>query len=88
MTLIINAEIRSQLEYASDVWDPHHVWDIMQLEKVQRRVAHWVLNDCDRFSSVTLMLYRSVIMANSKQPFKLVASYLDNKHCTKCFINS
>ena len=27
--------IKPQLEYASDVWDPHHVGDIMELEKVQ-----------------------------------------------------
>ena len=27
--------IRLQLEYASDVWDPHYVGDIMELEKVQ-----------------------------------------------------
>ena len=33
-----------QLEYTSDVWDPHHVGDIMELE-VQRRAAHRVLND-------------------------------------------
>ena len=36
--------VRAQLEYASDVWDPHYVGDIMELEKVQRRAA-WVLND-------------------------------------------
>ena len=27
--------IRFQLEYTSDVWDPHHVGDIMELEKAQ-----------------------------------------------------
>ena len=48
--------IRLQLEYVSDVWDPHHVGDIMELEKVQRRAAHWVLNNCGRFSSVTSIL--------------------------------
>ena len=26
--------VRPQLEYASDVWDPHYVGDIMELEKV------------------------------------------------------
>ena len=31
--------VRPQLEYASDVWDPHQVGDIMKLEKVQRRAA-------------------------------------------------
>ena len=48
--------VRPQLEYASDVWDPHQVGDIMELEKVQRRAARWVLNDYDRLSSVTSML--------------------------------
>ena len=45
--------IRPQLEYASDVWDLHHVGDIMEIEKVHLRVARWVLNDYGRFSSVT-----------------------------------
>ena len=31
--------VRPQLEYASDVWDPHQVGDIMELEKVQRIAA-------------------------------------------------
>ena len=44
--------VRPQLEYASDVWDPHQVGDTMELEKVQRRAACWVLNDYGRFSSV------------------------------------
>ena len=48
--------VRPQLEYASDVWDPHYVGDIMELEKVQRRAAHWVLNDYGWFSSVSSML--------------------------------
>ena len=48
--------VRPQLEYASDVWDPHYVGDIMDLEKVQRRAARWVLNDYGLFSSVSSML--------------------------------
>ena len=48
--------VRPQLEYASDVWDPHHAGEIMDLEKVQQRAARWVLNDYGRFSSVTSML--------------------------------
>ena len=47
--------IRPQLEYASDVWDLHHVGDIMEIEKVHLRVARWVLNDYGRFSSVTVV---------------------------------
>jgi len=48
--------IRPQLEYASDVWDPYHVEDITELEKVQQRAARWVMNDYGRYSSVTSML--------------------------------
>ena len=42
--------------HVPDIWDPNHVGDIMELEKVQQRAAHWVMNDKSRFSSVTLML--------------------------------
>ena len=35
--------VRPQLEYASDVWDPHLVGDIMELEKVQQRAARWMI---------------------------------------------
>ena len=59
--------VRPQLEYASDVWDPHQVDDIMELEKVQRRAARWVLNDYGRLSSV-----RSVIMANSSSSLQTI----------------
>jgi len=48
--------VRPQLEYASDVWDPNHVEDIVELEKEQQRAAHWVMNDYGRYSSVTSML--------------------------------
>ena len=48
--------VRPQLEYTSDVWDPHYVGDIMELEKVQQRAARWVLNDYGRSSSVSSML--------------------------------
>ena len=29
--------VRPQLEYASDVWDPHYIGDIMELEKVHNK---------------------------------------------------
>ena len=46
------------MEYAAPVWDPHYHNATMQLEKVQRRAARWVLNDYDRYSSVTAMLHQ------------------------------
>ena len=45
----------STLEYASTVWDPHLVKDIMKLEAVQRRAARFVVGDFCRWSSVTEM---------------------------------
>ena len=42
--------VRPQLEYASDVWDPHQTGDIVELEKIQRRAARWVMNDYGRLS--------------------------------------
>ena len=73
--------VRPQFEYASDVWDPHHIGDIMKLETVQGRAACCVLNDYDRFNSVTSML-------DQLSWFTLIARYLDYIHCTKCFIIS
>ena len=34
--------IRPHLEYASTVWDPFLVKDVLELEKIQRRAARWV----------------------------------------------
>ena len=48
--------VRPQLEYASDVWDPHQTGDIVELEKIQRSAARWVMNDYGRLSSVTSIL--------------------------------
>ena len=48
--------VHPSMEYAAAIWDPYHHNDILQLEKVQRRVARWALNDFDRYSSVTAML--------------------------------
>ena len=52
--------VRPQLEYASDVWDPHYVGDIMELEKVQRRAARWVL----WLIQFSFLNVKSIIMAN------------------------
>jgi hypothetical protein len=48
--------VRSKLEYACSVWNPHLVKDISRLEMTQRRAARWVCNDYSRESSVTSML--------------------------------
>jgi len=48
--------VRTSMEYAAAVWDPHQVGDIQELEKVQRRAARWVMNDYGRYNSVTTMI--------------------------------
>ena len=48
--------IRPLLEYASCVWDPHQLYLINTLEKVQRRAARWVASDYNPMSSVTYLL--------------------------------
>jgi len=50
--------VRPTLEYASFMWDPYQTVHITNIEKIQRRVARWVLHDYSRYSSVTSMLYQ------------------------------
>ena len=52
------ALVRPLLEYCQAVWDPHQSNTISDIERVQRRAAHFVLNDYNRQSSVTAMLDR------------------------------
>ena len=49
--------VRSTLEYAVAIWDPHLVKDCDMLEKVQRRSARFVKGDFRTTSSVTEMLH-------------------------------
>ena len=48
--------VRSSLEYAAVVWDPHLLKHKQKLEKTQRKAARWICNDYGRQSSVTGML--------------------------------
>ena len=38
------ALVRPQLEYACQVWDPHKKCQIDDLERIQKKAAHWVTN--------------------------------------------
>ena len=44
------------MEYAAVAWDPYQQNNINALEKIQRRAACWVMNDYDRYSSVSNLL--------------------------------
>ena len=48
--------VRSTLEYACTVWDPHLVKDINSLEKVQRLAARVVVHDFSSYTSVTAIM--------------------------------
>ena len=48
--------IRSRLEYASAIWDPHMKKHINSLEAIQRRAARFTTQDFGRTSSVSRML--------------------------------
>ena len=41
------------MEYASIVWAPHTNCQIVTLEKIQCRAAHFVCNNYSRYDSVT-----------------------------------
>ena len=55
MTAFISL-VRSVLEYAATIWDPHLSKDINALQGVQRKAARFVKNDYGLLSSVTSML--------------------------------
>jgi len=50
------ALVRSGMEYASIVWDPHTSKNINQLEKVQRSAARWVRSSYARTTNVTKLM--------------------------------
>ena len=49
--------IRPVIEYAAVAWDPYQLNNINALQKIQHRVAHWVMNDYGRYSSVSNLLH-------------------------------
>ena len=48
--------VRSGMEYASTVWDPHLSKDKDSMERVQRRAARWITSSYDQTTSVTALL--------------------------------
>lgn len=53
--LLYTTYVRSQLEYASSIWDPWHSTLIHTLEAIQNRSARFILNNFNRTASVTHM---------------------------------
>ena len=52
------ALVRPLLEYCQTIWDPHQRSNIENINKIQRRAAHFVLHDYARTSSVSEMLQK------------------------------
>ena len=69
--------VRTQVEYASSVWNPHTKQNISKIEMVQRRAARWVKHNYSTHSSVSNMLadlgWRS--LKNRQIDFQLVMLY-------------
>ena len=65
------------LEYAAPVWSPFLQCQIYQIEKIQRNMARFVLNDYSQYSSATNMInHLSWPTLTSRQIFlKLLSFY-------------
>ena len=72
--------VRSKLSYCSQVWRPHLIKDITNLEKVQRRSTKFILND---FSSS----YKDRLIKLKLFPLSLWFEYLDIMFLIKCVKN-
>ena len=48
--------VRSGMEYASVIWDPHQRKDMEHLERIQRRAARWITGTHERTASVSALL--------------------------------
>ena len=69
--------VRSVLEYAATIWDPHESGDIKLLESVQRRSARFVMNDYKYTSSVSDMLSDLgwITLADRRKDLRLILLY-------------
>jgi len=71
--------VRSTLEYAAPVWDPHLARDCDLLEKIERRLARFVKGEHRTTSSVTQMLHdlswRDLTLSDRRRDLRLALLY-------------
>ena len=81
--------MRPILEHAAPVWSPFLQCQIYQIEKIQRNMARFVLNDYSRYSSVTNMInHLSWPTLESRRTFlKLLLFYKIEKNLVETSIN-
>ena len=61
------AFVRSGMEYAGIIWDPHIIKDSDSMDRVQRRAARWIPNKHDPNKQVLLQYY----ISSTSNPLKV-----------------
>ena len=69
--------IRPQLTYCSQIWRPHFLKDVMALERIQRRVTKYILNDPSSD-------YRSRLVALQMLPLMMQLELYDIMFFVRC----
>ena len=67
--------VRSGMEYAAPIWDPHQVGDTQALDKIQRLAARWVKSNYERKPGVVTRLLRELDwppLADRRRNLKLI----------------
>jgi len=89
--LLYKAMVRSQLEYANSVWNPHRKEDIITTEKVQMRatklvesIKHSSCEDRLKKLGISTLKYRR-LRGDLIEVFKIIASEDNNGNCNLAF---